>query len=197
MTTAHTTPTHFASAADFRRWLEANHATATELLVGFYKKASGKGGLTYPEAVDELLCFGWIDGVKRRVDDESYSHRVTPRRPASTWSLVNVGHVRRLTKAGKMHPTGVKAFAARKDHKTGIYTYEQAAPKPRPQRFPTALEKIFRANKAAWTSWRAQPPGYQRLAIHWVTSAKHHETRRRRLTQLMTLTAQGRRLGGK
>jgi uncharacterized protein YdeI (YjbR/CyaY-like superfamily) len=187
-------PTHFASAAAFRRWLEKNHASITELLVGFYKKASGKGGLTYPEAVDELLCFGWIDGVIRRIDDERYTHRVTPRKPGSTWSNINVGHVRRLAKAGKMHPAGVKAFAARQRHKTGSYSYEQPAPELRPQRFPAGLERIFRTNGKAWTHWQAQPPGYRRKVIHWVTGAKQETTRQIRLARLIALTAQGRRL---
>ena len=135
-------PTCFASAAEFRRWLEKHHATAPELLVGFYNKASGKGGLTYAEAVDEVLCFGWIDGIIKKVDADSYTHRFTPRRPGSIWSNINVGHVTRLTKAGKMRPAGLKAFRARKTHKTGIYSFEQKQ-KPRPQKFPTALEKIF------------------------------------------------------
>lgn len=183
---------HFKTAADFRRWLEKNHATATELLLGFYKKDSGKGGLTYPEAVDELLCFGWIDGVRRGVDDESYVQRVTPRKPGSNWSNLNVAHVARLTAAGRMHPAGLAAFNARTADKTGIYSFEK-----RPQKFPAAGEKIFRANKKAWTHWQSQPPGYQRLCIHWVTSAKQEETRQRRLAELITLTAQGRRLQGK
>ncbi len=187
---------HFKTAADFRRWLEKHHARVPELLLGFYKKSSGKGGLTYPEAVDELLCFGWIDGVKRRVDNERYTHRITPRRAGSIWSNVNLGHVARLTKAGRMHPAGIKAFQARKAHKTGIYAYEQRVAVPRSQKFPASLEKIFRANKPAWTHWLAQPPGYQRLAIHWVTSAKREETRQRRLTQLIALSTQGKRLAG-
>ena len=183
---------HFKTAADFRRWLEKNHATATELLLGFYKKDSGKGGLTYPEAVDELLCFGWIDGVRRGVDDESYVQRVTPRKPGSNWSNLNVAHVARLTAAGRMHPAGLAAFNARTADKTGIYSFEK-----RPQKFPAAVEKIFRANKKAWTHWQSQPPGYQRLCIHWVTSAKQEETRQRRLAELVALTARGRRLQGK
>jgi len=183
--------THFKTAAAFRCWLEKNHATASELLVGFYKKDSGKGGLTYPEAVDELLCIGWIDGVKRRVDDASYTHRVTPRKPGSTWSNLNVANVARLTAAGRMHPAGLQAFARRDPQRTGIASYEK-----RPQKFPAALEGIFRAKKKAWLHWQAQPSGYQRLAIHWVTSAKLEETRHRRLDQLITLTARGRRLAG-
>ena len=184
--------THFKSAADLRRWLAKHHATATELLLGFYKKDSGKGGPTYQEALDELLCFGWIDGVKRRVDDERYTHRVTPRKPGSNWSNLNVAHVARLTAAGKMQPAGVAAFNARSEQKTGIYSYEK-----RPLKFPAASEMILRGNKKAWTHWQTQPPGYQRLCIHWVTSAKQEETRQRRLARLIAVTAQGRRLDGK
>jgi uncharacterized protein YdeI (YjbR/CyaY-like superfamily) len=191
------TATHFASAADFRAWLEKNHATAPELLLGFHKKASGKGGLTYPEAVDELLCFGWIDGVKRRVDDSSYTHRITPRRSGSAWSLVNVRHVERLDRAGRMHPAGLKAFAARLGHKTGIYAYEKKTPQPRSQKLPAAMAGIFRASKKAWEFWQAQPPGYQREVIHWVTSAKQAATRERRLATLIATSAAGRRVGGK
>ena len=181
---------YFVSAADFRRWLDANHATATELLVGFYKKASGKGGLTYPEAVDELLCFGWIDGIKKRVDDESYTHRVTPRKSGSIWSLVNVRHAERLTKAGRMHPAGRKAFAARRADKTGIYSFEN-----RPQKLPAVYERRFRANQPAWAFFTVQPPGYQRLAIYKVVSPKQESTRQRWLALLIADSAKGRRLG--
>lgn len=184
--------THFKSAADLRRWLAKHHATATELLLGFFKKDSGKGGPTYQEALDELLCFGWIDGVKRRVDDERYTHRVTPRKPDSNWSNLNVAHVARLTAAGKMHPAGLRAYALRHPERTGTASYEK-----RPQKFLAASEKIFRADKKAWTHWQTLPPGYQRLCIHWVTSAKQEETRQRRLARLITVTAQGRRLDGK
>ncbi len=142
--------------------------------------------------MDELLCFGWIDGIVRRIDEESYSHRMTPRKPVSTWSLVNIGHVERLTKAGKMHPAGQRAFAARAAHKDGSYSYEQ--PAARPQRFPRAVEKVFRATPKAWTFWQAQPPGYQRTLIYWVISAKQAETRERRLKKLIAASAAGKRL---
>jgi len=184
------TAAFFRSAADFRRWLEANHATTTELLVGFYKRASGKGGLTYPEAVDELLCFGWIDGVKRRVDDERYTHRVTPRRPGSVWSLVNVRHVERLTQTGRMHPAGAKAFASRRADKTGIYSFEN-----RPRVLPAPYAKLFRANSRAWIFFMAQPPGYRRLAIFKIVSAKQEATRLRWLTRTIAASANGQRLG--
>jgi len=184
--------THFKTAAAFRRWLEKNHATAAELQVGFYRKDSGKGGMTYQESVDEALCFGWIDGVVRKIDADSFTHRFTPRKARSTWSNVNVAHVARLTAAGRMQPAGLQAYARRDPERTGTASYEK-----RPRKFPAASERTFRANPKAWTRWQAQPPGYQRLAIHWVTNAKLAETRHRRLAQLMTLTAQGRRLDGK
>ena len=183
------TATHFASAADFRGWLEKNHATATELVVGFFTKASGRGGLTYPEALDEALCFGWIDGVRRKPDADTYTVRFTPRRPGSIWSNVNARHVARLTAAGKMHAAGHTAFAARDAGKTGVYSFEN-----RPQKFPAGLEKRFRAKRSAWKFWRQQPPGYRRTTIWWVVSAKQDETRKRRLAQLIALSLAGRRL---
>jgi len=183
------TPVHFASAADFRAWLELNHATATELLVAFHTKDSGRGGLTYPESLDEALCFGWIDGVRRKLDAERFSIRYTPRTAVSTWSLVNIRHVERLTQAGRMAPAGLAAFAARDPAKTGIYSFEQ-----RPQDFPPALKKTFRANQTAWTFWEAQPPGYRRTALWWVVSAKQEATQQRRLAQLIADSAAGRRL---
>ncbi len=146
----------FASAAEFRRWLEKNHATTRELQVGFYKKSSGRGGLSYPEAVDEALCFGWIDGILRKLDDERYTHRFTPRRPGSIWSNVNVGHVERLRAAGRMHAAGLAAFAARSAAKTGIYSFEQGT-----QILPSAYEKQFRAHARAWSAAglpEASPP---------------------------------------
>ena len=181
--------THFATAADLRHWLEVNHATVPELLLGFYKKSSGKGGPTYQEALDELLCFGWIDGVKRRVDDERYTHRITPRRPGSSWSNVNVGHVRRLIRAGKMHPVGLAAYQAHLRSGTRAYTFRD-----RPQTFPTALARVYRANRAAWKFWSTLPPGYQRSMIHWVTSARQPATRDNRLQKLIAVSAAGRRL---
>ncbi len=188
---------HFVSAAEFRCWLEINHAAARELYVGFYKKGSGRAGLTYAQAVDEALCFGWIDGIIRKIDEYSYCHRFSPRRTGSIWSHLNLEKVARLTKTGLMRPAGTKAFAARRIHRTGIYTYELGPPRRRPQYFPPALESVFRDRKLAWTHWQAQPPGYQRVAIHWVTSAKHEATRQRRLAELIAINARGQRLGGK
>ena len=183
-------PTYFKSADAFRTWLETNHASVTELWIGFYKKDSGRGGITYAEALDEALCFGWIDGVRKRVDELSFTQRFTPRKPTSVWSLINVGHIKRLTKAGRMRPPGVKAFAARCEAKTGIYSFEN-----RPRELSPELQRQFKSDKAAWNFFRQQPPGYQRLMSFFVMSAKRDETRQRRLAQLLAHSGAGRRLG--
>jgi uncharacterized protein YdeI (YjbR/CyaY-like superfamily) len=180
---------HFPSPTEFRRWLEQNHASATELWVGFYRKDSGQGGLTYPEALDEALCFGWIDGIRKKVDADSYTNRFTPRNSGSIWSLINIGHVGRLTTAGKMHPSGLKAFAARLAHRTGVYSFEQKSHK-----LSAAYEKKFRANKKAWAFFTAQAPWYQRTAIHKVVSPKQEATRLRWLDLLISDSAWGKRL---
>lgn len=182
--------TFFKTAADFRAWLEKNHATAKELHVGAYKKASGLGGMTYLESVDEALCFGWIDGVVRKIDDVSFSHRFTPRKPGSIWSNVNVAHVARLTAAGKMHAAGLAAYAARSETKTGIYAFERTA---EPE-LPAAFAKKFRAQKTAWKFFQAQPPGYRRLVLHHIVTAKQPATRERRLAQLIAASAAGKRI---
>jgi len=183
--------THFPAAADFRRWLERNHATSAELIVGFYRKNSGRGGLTYAEAVDEALCFGWIDGIVRRLDDVSYCHRFTPRKPGSTWSNVNVAHVARLTAAGRMHAAGLAAYAARDPARTGIYSFEKGKAAPV---LPPALAKRFKAHGQAWNFFQAQPPGYRRLQLHHVAGAKQEATRLRRLDKLIAACRAGRRL---
>lgn len=182
--------TFFKTAAHFRAWLEQNHATATELHVGAYRKASGLGGMTYLESVDEALCFGWIDGVVRKIDDVSFFHRFTPRKPGSIWSNVNVAHVARLTAAGKMHPAGLAAFAARSATKTGIYAFERTA---EPE-LPAAFAKKFRAAKAAWKFFQAQPPGYRRQALHHIVTAKQPATQERRLAALIAASLQAIRL---
>jgi len=182
--------THFKSASAFREWLEVNHARVNELWVGFFKKDSGKGGLTYAEAVDEALCFGWIDGLKKRVDQLSYTHRFTPRQPKSNWSRINIAHVERLKEAGRMTTAGLKSYAAREPERSGVYSFENA-----PRALGPADEKQFKADKAAWEFFRRQPPGYQRIAIWFVTSAKKPETRARRLTRLIAESRSGRRLG--
>ena len=167
-----------------------HHARADALLVGFYKKESGKPSITWPESVDEALCFGWIDGIRRRIDDIRYSIRFTPRRRGSIWSNVNTKRVAELIKDKRMRPAGVKAFEARDPKKTGIYSFERET-----ATLPAEFEKAFRANTKAWKFWEAQPPGYRRLAAYFVTSAKQDETRRRRLDVLIRDSAQGLRLG--
>jgi uncharacterized protein YdeI (YjbR/CyaY-like superfamily) len=180
---------HFSSPAEFRNWLAQNHATANELFIGFYKKSSGKEGATYSEALDEALCYGWIDGVRRSVDSESYTIRFTPRKSKSIWSLVNVRHVERLQKAGKMAEPGKKAFALREKQRTGIYAFEQKRPG-----LSAKFKKLFRANRRAWGFFAKQAPWYQRTAGYWVSSAKREETRVRRLAKLIEVSANGRRL---
>lgn len=180
----------FTSRSEFRRWLEENHSRVTELWVGFYKKKSGLGGLTYAEAVQEALCFGWIDGVLKPVDATRYLQRFTPRRARSVWSNVNVAHVERLTAAGQMHPAGLAAFAARTEARTGIYSFEARNPYPLSPDF----EQRFRANAAAWTFFSAQAPWYRRAAIHKVMSPKQTDTRERWLARLIADSAAGRRL---
>jgi len=180
---------HFSSQEDFRKWLVKNHAAASELFVGFHKTSSGKKGATYSEALDEALCFGWIDGVRRSVNAESYVIRFTPRKSKSIWSLVNVRHVERLQKAGKMAEPGLKAFAAREKHRTGIYSFEQKRPG-----LSAKYKKLFSANTRAWKFFARQAPWYQRTAGYWVSSAKQEETRMRRLAKLMEVSANGRRL---
>jgi uncharacterized protein YdeI (YjbR/CyaY-like superfamily) len=180
-------PKFFTSPSGFRKWLEKNHDKAQELWVGFYKKSTGKPSITWPEAVDQLLCFGWIDGIRKSVDDISYTIRVTPRKPRSTWSAINIKRVKELTKLELMQPAGLKAFQARDPKKSGIYSFEQ-----RPQKLDAKYEKKFRANQKAWAFFQAQPPWYQRTASFWVISAKKEETRLKRLATLIEDSAQGR-----
>ncbi len=180
---------YFKTAAEFRRWLAAHHASERELLVGFYRKASGKPSISYKEAVDEALCFGWIDGIKKRVDEERYTHRFTPRKQDSIWSLVNATRVKELIALKRMAKPGLEAWERRDPKKTGIYSFEN-----RPKTFDVALEREFRKQPAAWTFFRAQPPGYQRLMTFFVMSAKQQETRLRRLDRLITASAAGKRV---
>ena len=184
-------PTFFAKPEEFRRWLKRNHETADELLVGYWKKGSGKPSMTWPQSVDEALSFGWIDGVRRRIDDESYSIRFTPRRRGSIWSAVNIKRVAELKKLGRMSPAGLRAFEARDEKKSAIYSYEN-----RPRELAPEYETRFRANKKAWQYWSTQPPGYRRQLTYWVMEAKKEETRERRLAQLIDDSAHGRRIAG-
>jgi uncharacterized protein YdeI (YjbR/CyaY-like superfamily) len=181
--------TFFRSQSDLRRWFEKNHSAGRELLVGYYKKASGKPSITWPESVDQALCFGWIDGIRRSLDEISYTIRFTPRKPTSTWSAVNIKRVQVLTEQGLMLPAGLKAFAARRENKSGIYSYEQ-----RPVQFVEPYESILGQNKAALAFFLSQPPSYRKTACWWVLSAKTEATRLRRLEKLIEESKQGRRL---
>ncbi len=182
--------TFFATPAAFRAWLKKHHKTEPELLVGLYKKGSGKPSMTWSESVDEALCVGWIDGVTRRLDDEAYAIRFTPRRRGSIWSAVNIRKVAELTRQGRMRPAGVAAFAMRTADKSMVYSYEQ---KEAPV-LDAKYEKTFRSNKAAWQFFELQANWYRRNMIRWVMTAKAETTRVRRLLQLITASAEGRRL---
>lgn len=179
-------PTFFPAEADFRRWLETNHETATELLVGFWKKG-GKPSVDWPQARDQALCFGWIDGHRKSLGEDAYTIRFTPRRKGSIWSKVNVARYEALKAAGLMTAAGESAFGERK--KSGVYAYENEQ-----KELKADEEKLFRANKAAWTDWEKRPPSYRRSALHWITSAKRAETRAKRLGELIDVSAKDRRL---
>ena len=174
----------FPVAAAFRAWLQRNHAGATHLVVRLFKTHAAGQGLTYGPALDEALCYGWIDGVRRRLDDDSFSIRFTPRKPRSIWSMVNVAHVERLTAAGRMKPAGLAAFALRDARRTGIYSFEQEAAELAPE-----YRKRFRARRAAWAWFEAEAPWYRRKVIHWVMSAKQESTRLSRLERLIAASA--------
>jgi uncharacterized protein YdeI (YjbR/CyaY-like superfamily) len=181
-------PTFFATPAAFRRWLAANHAKKRELLVGFYKTSSGKPSITWPESVDEALCFGWIDGVRKSLGAEAYTIRFTPRKPTSIWSAINVAKVEALRKAGKMQPAGEAAFAQRTAERTGVYSFERAEA----AKLSPAEARALKANPGAAAFFAAQAPWYRRVAAHWIVSAKREETRARRLATLIADSAAGR-----
>ena len=181
-------PRFFANPAAWRRWLDAHHASATELWVGFHKRATGRPSLTWPEAVDQALCYGWIDGIRRRIDDERYAIRFTPRRKGSVWSVVNLRRVAELSAAGLMRPAGLAAHAGVRESR--IYSYEQR----KAASFPPAMARRFRSAAEAWRFFQAQPPSYRQPATWWVVSAKKPETRERRLATLIADSAAGRRI---
>jgi uncharacterized protein YdeI (YjbR/CyaY-like superfamily) len=185
-----TKPTFFATPANFRAWLEKHHAELEELWVGFYKRDSGKPSITWPESVDCALCFGWIDGVRKSLGEESYMIRFTPRKSTSTWSAINVRRVEALTKDGLMHPSGHAAFTKRSDKKSAIYAYEQR----NAAELDAKSEKQFRAIKRAWEFFQSQPPWYRRTATYWVINAKREETKQKRLARLIDDCAHGRKL---
>jgi uncharacterized protein YdeI (YjbR/CyaY-like superfamily) len=180
------TPKPFKTQADWRAWLEAHHDSSSEILLRLFKVHAAHRGLTYRQAVDEALCFGWIDGVVRRLDEDSFAQRYTPRRPGSIWSNINVGHVQRLIEEGRMTPAGLAAFEKRDAKRTGIYSFEN-----RPKVLPPAMEKRFRANKTAWAFYQAKAPWYRRVTAYWILSAKKEETQQRRLETLIERSARG------
>lgn len=173
-------PTFFATQNDFRKWLKKNHTKGTELLVGFYKVSSGKPSITWPQSVDEALCFGWIDGVRKNVDEESYCIRFTPRKPGSIWSAINIRKIEELTAQGLMQPAGLEAYSKRKESKSKIYSYEKE-----PVVLSKQYEKIFKTNKKGWKFFNTQPAWYQRVAIHRIMTAKQETTQLKRLEQLI------------
>lgn len=184
-------PLFFATPAEFREWLAANHGEETELWVGFHKKASGRPSITWPESVDQALCFGWIDGVRKGVDADRYRIRFTPRKPRSIWSAVNIKRANELVEQGLMHPAGLAAFEQRTDDRSAIYSYEQR----HAAQLDAGQEGQLRANATAWEFFSAQPAYYRKGAIWWVVSAKRKETRSRRLAKLIEDSANGRTIG--
>jgi len=176
----------FPTPADFKNWLEESHQHCHELWVGFYQKSSGKPSITYPEALDEALCVGWIDGVRKKVSADAYTVRFTPRKHKSQWSAVNIRKAEKLTSAGRMRPAGIRALAGSKEqaHK---YSYEQR----KQSSLTKEDERRFRANRKAWGFFQAQPPWYRRTATFWVVSAKQEETRQRRLVTLVADSERG------
>ena len=183
-------PTYFASEVDFRRWLKANHESEPELLVGFWKKGSGKPSIDWPQARDQALCFGWIDGIRTSLGEDAYTIRFTPRRKGSIWSKVNVDRFNALKADGQMTSAGERAYEENK-HKSGLYSYEKPLAKL------TADETgHFRKNRKAWKYWEEQPPGYRKLVLNWITTAKRPETRAKRLATLIEDCAAGRRIAG-
>lgn len=179
----------FKSPKDFRRWLENNHANKQELWVGYHKKSSGEPSINWPESVDEALCFGWIDGIRKSVDDFRYTIRFTPRRRGSIWSAVNIKRAQKLSDKGLMKPAGMAAFKARKENRSGIYSYEQ-----RSATLDGQYERRLKKNKAAYDFFYAQPPSYRKAIGWWVVTAKQEGTRLKRLDKLIRESQRGKRL---
>jgi uncharacterized protein YdeI (YjbR/CyaY-like superfamily) len=182
-------PKFFRTPADFQSWLEKNHAAATELWVGFYKKDSRNPSITWRESVDEALCFGWIDGIRKRINEVSYKIRFTPRRPGSIWSATNIKRAKELAQERRMRSTGLKAFAARTKNKSGVYSYEQ-----RSTELKQPYAKLLKQNKAAWNFFQTQPPSYRKMIDWWIVSAKKEQTRMARLAKLISESENGKRL---
>jgi uncharacterized protein YdeI (YjbR/CyaY-like superfamily) len=173
-------PTFFTKQSEFRKWLEKNHKKETEFVVGFYKVDSGIPSMTWPQSVDEALCFGWIDGVRKSIDKDSYQIRFTPRKPTSIWSAINIKKIEELTKHGLMHSSGIASFQNRKENKSKIYSYEKEGAE-----FTPAFEKQFKANKKAWKYFQTLAPSYKKISTHWVMSAKQETTQIKRLNALI------------
>ncbi|NOT35964.1 MAG: bacteriocin-protection protein [Saprospiraceae bacterium] len=183
------TATFFETQIEFRKWLEKHHKKETELIVGYYKVDSGKPSMTWSQSVDQALCFGWIDGVRKSIDKESYSIRFTPRRSTSIWSAVNIKKVEELTKAGLMKPEGLKAFSLKTEDKSKIYSHEKE-----PIILETNYEKKFRKNKLAWDFFMKQAPSYKKVMTHWIMSAKQEKTRQSRLEKIIIVSGQQKRI---
>lgn len=183
-------PRYFQDAAAFRAWLTLHAASAAELLVGFHKVDSGRPSMSWSESVDEALCFGWIDGVRKRIDDTAYSIRFTPRKATSIWSAINIAKFEALQAQGRMTAAGAAAFALRKEHKSKVYAYEQAAT----AELSAAEIRAFKRKAPAWRFFEATPPSYKRVVLHWVTSARKPETRLSRFEKLLEASAAGQRL---
>lgn len=183
-------PTFFETEKDFRVWLQKRYLTEKELLVGFYKKGSGRASMTWPESVDQALCFGWIDGVRKSIDEVSYSIRFTPRKPGSIWSAVNIDKIEKLIAAQLVTPEGLAAFEKRTESKSRVYSHERTEDAV----LPDVLLKAFKAEQQAWHFFEAQPPGYKKVALHWVTSAKQEATIKRRFEKLLEACKQQKRL---
>jgi uncharacterized protein YdeI (YjbR/CyaY-like superfamily) len=183
-------PRFFTSPGEFRAWLEANHATADEIVVGFYRKGLPEATLTWAQAVDQALCFGWIDGIRRKWDEQRYSNRFTPRRKGSNWSAINIRRVGELTAEGSMHAAGLAAFERRSEAKSAIYSYEQ---RHRATLTP-AQRKQFERHRDAWAFFQAQAPSYRQLITYWIAGAKQPETRQRRLERAIEASARKKRL---
>ena len=182
-------PIFFTSPKEFRKWLVKHHRSETELYVGFYKKHTGKPSMTWSESVDQALCFGWIDGIRKGIDEESYCNRFTPRKAKSNWSAVNIRKIEELTKLGLMQPAGLAAFSLREEKRSEIYTYERKAHELSPE-----FLKKFKANKKAWTYFQEMAPWYKKHAIDWVMRAVREETSLRRLTTLIKDSEEGRKI---
>jgi len=182
-------PIHFATPAAFRAWLRRHHASAAGIVVRIARKHAAGAGISYSQALDEALCYGWIDGVRRRFDAESFTIRFTRRKPGSIWSRRNVEHAERLARTGRMAAAGLKAFAARTSARSGVYSFEQ-----RPTRLTRAQLAIFRKQRGAWAWYRQEAPWYRRTSSFWVLSAKRAQTRERRLAILIACSARGERI---